>query len=65
MGKLNKVFVAPWVRLGRAVRATFDLRDMFVFVGIGFAVYGGNTIYPGGGWFVGGAALFWLGARGT
>lgn len=40
-----------------------DLRDLFVFGGLGCVVAGVAQIYPPAAWIVGGAALFWLGTR--
>lgn len=52
-------------RAAKAVRRTFDMRDAFVLCGVAAAVYGGNVIYPGAGWLLGGVGLFWLGTRGV
>ena len=46
------------------LRKAFDERDLIVLTGIAFATYGGNVIYPGAGWLVGGIGLYWLGVRG-
>lgn len=47
------------------LRGAIDERDVIVCVGVAFATYGGNVIYPGAGWLVGGLGLYWLGVRGT
>ena len=40
-----------------------DLRDRFVFSGIGLSAYGAWQIYPPAGWIVLGVSIFWLGVR--
>lgn len=56
-------------RIGRALAgvkaalAEVELRDCFVFGGLGAVVYGVAQINQPAAWIVGGAALFWLGIR--
>lgn len=47
------------------LRKAIDERDVIVMAGIAFATYGGNVIYPGAGWLIGGLGLYWLGVRGA
>jgi hypothetical protein len=44
-------------------RIALELRDLFVFGGLGCVAYGAAQIYPPAAWIVGGATLFWLGIR--
>lgn len=46
-----------------AVVKFFDLRDAFVFSGMGAVYYGLFQIYPPAAWIVLGVALFWLGVK--
>lgn len=46
-----------------AIGAELELRDVFVFGGLGCAVYGIAQFHVPAAWIVGGAALFWLGVR--
>lgn len=48
-----------------ASRIDIDLQDAFVFGGLGCVGYGLHAIYPPAAWIVVGAALFWLGIRGS
>ncbi len=47
----------------RSSSSIIDLRDIFVFGGLGCIAYGAAQIYPPAGWIVAGAGLFWLGIR--
>jgi len=46
------------------IRQAIDLRDAFVFGGLGLVGYGVHAIYPPAAWIVVGTALFWIGQRG-
>ena len=46
-----------------AVQGEIELRDVFVFSGLGCAAYGAALVFPPAGWIVAGVALFWLGVR--
>jgi len=46
------------------IKAAVDLRDLFVFFGLGCCAYGAGQIYAPASWLVIGVALFWLGVRG-
>lgn len=50
-------------RLGERLLAEVDLRDAFVFGGIGLVGYGAGLIYMPAGFIVVGSAIFWLGVR--
>ena len=45
----------------KAIAAEVGLREIFVFTGIGCAVYGAALVYPPAGWITAGVALFYLG----
>ncbi len=47
----------------KALIKAVDLRDILAFAGLALVAYGGNCLYPGAGWTVAGAALFWLATR--
>jgi hypothetical protein len=49
-------------KLGQAV-SVFDMRDAFVFGGLGLIGYGIAQVYPPAAYIVVGVVLFWLGAR--
>jgi hypothetical protein len=51
-------------KLWRDVRKLVDLRDVFVFGGIGCAAYGVGQVHPPAAWMLVGVAFFWLGSRG-
>jgi hypothetical protein len=46
-----------------AIVRSFDLRDAFVFGGLGCAVYGVAQYSHAAAWIVAGVVLFWLGVR--
>lgn len=50
-------------RVLAAIGAELELRDVFVFGGLGCAVYGIAQVHQPAAWIVGGATLFWLGVR--
>lgn len=50
-------------RVKTALIAAIDLRDLFVFSGIGCVTYGLAQVYAPAAWIAAGAALFWLGVR--
>jgi hypothetical protein len=54
---------AKMKRLAKAIVGAFDLRDVFVFGGLGCAAFGLHQVYEPAAWIVSGAALFWLGVR--
>jgi hypothetical protein len=56
---INALLVAR----GRWVTSAFDLRDLFVFSGLGAAWYGLSQVSSPAAWVVVGVALFWLGVR--
>ena len=64
MGKRVAAVRAAAGRAVKGVRARYDERDVVMFVGVGFAIYGGELIFRGAGWLIGGAALYWLAVRG-
>jgi hypothetical protein len=43
-----------------AAWSALDVRDLHVYGGVALAGYGANIIHPGVGWFVAGAALFYI-----
>lgn len=51
------------IKAATALRAAVDLRDLFVFGGLGAAAFGIWQIDPPAAWIAAGAALFWLGVR--
>lgn len=40
-----------------------ELRDVFVFGGLGMVGWGLYAVYPPAAWIVVGSAFFWIGAR--
>jgi len=50
-------------KFGRALLEAIDLRDLFVFGGLGCVAYGVAQIHEPAAWIVAGCALFWLGVR--
>lgn len=50
-------------RAKTALINALDLRDAFVFSGMGCVAYGLAQIYAPAAWVAAGAALFWLGVR--
>lgn len=51
------------IKVREAAAGAIDLRDVFVFGGLGCAVYGIAQVHSPAAWIVGGAALFWLGIK--
>lgn len=47
----------------KRLRQLVDLRDAFVFGGLGMVGYGLYLVCPPAAWIVCGVALFWLGVR--
>lgn len=47
----------------KKVTMRFDERDVVAFTGVAFAIYGGELIFRGAGWLIGGVALYWLAVR--
>lgn len=50
-------------KLVAAAREELELRDAFVFGGLGLALYGVAQVYAPAAWIAAGGALFWLGIR--
>jgi hypothetical protein len=51
------------MQVAKRVLSEIELRDAFVFIGIGCASFGASQVYPPAGWITLGLALFWLGSR--
>lgn len=49
-------------KIGNIIKLV-ELRDAFVFGGLGMVGYGLHAIYPPAAWIVVGSAVFWIGAR--
>jgi hypothetical protein len=61
--KLAVRYAAAFHAGAAAFLRQFDLRDAFVFGGLGAVAYGLAQMYPPAAWIVPGVACFWLGVR--
>jgi len=52
-------------RFWRLVTEEFGAPELATFGGLAACCYGLAQVYPPAAWIVGGAALFWLGVRGS